>query len=161
MLYEAETWVAIAFVLFLAVLAKFGVHRSAVSALDRRGARIKSELEEARRLREEAQAVLAQSERRRREAEGEADAIVASAKAEAEQLAAEAKVKVEEFIARRTKMAEAKIAHAETQALTDVRAAAADAAVAAAEKVLTTTAKGRVADDLVARSIGDLQSKLN
>jgi len=161
MLHEAETWVAIAFVLFLAVLAKFGVHRSAVSALDRRGARIKSELEEARRLREEAQAVLAQSERRRREAEGEADAIVASAKAEAEQLAAEAKVKVEEFIARRTKMAEAKIAHAETQALTDVRAAAADAAVAAAEKVLTTTAKGRVADDLVARSIGDLQSKLN
>ena len=161
MLYEAETWVAIAFVLFLAVLAKFGVHRSAVKALDARGARIKTELEEARRLREEAQAVLAQSERRRREAEGEADAIVASAKAEAEQLAAEAKVKVEEFIARRTKMAEAKIAHAETQALTDVRAAAADAAVAAAEKVLTTTAKGRVADDLVARSIGDLQSKLN
>ena len=161
MLYEAETWVAIAFVLFLAVLAKFGVHRSAVSALDARGNRIKTELDEARRLREEAQAVLAQSERRRREAEGEADAIVASAKAEAEQLAAEAKVKVEEFIARRTKMAEAKIAHAETQALTDVRAAAADAAVAAAEKVLTTTAKGRVADDLVARSIGDLQSKLN
>src|SRR5215470_18677540 len=124
MLYEAETWVAIAFVLFLAVLAKFGVHRSAVSALDARGARIKSELEEARRLREEAQAVLAQSERRRREAEGEADAIVTSAKAEAEQLAAEAKAKVEEFIARRTKMAEAKIAHAETQALADVRGAA-------------------------------------
>ena len=160
-LYTAEFWVLIAFVLFLAVLAKFGVHRSAVSALDARGTRIKTELDEARRLREEAQAVLAQSERRRREAEGEADAIVASARAEAEQLAAEAKAKVEEFIARRTKLAEGKIAHAETQALADVRAAAADAAVAAAEKVLAVAAKGQVADDLVARSIRDLQSKLN
>jgi F-type H+-transporting ATPase subunit b len=161
MLYEAEFWVAIAFVLFLAVLVKFGVPRSAVNALDARSARIKAELDEARRLREEAQSVLAASQQRRREAEREADAIVASARAEAEQLAAEAKTKVEELIARRTKIAEAKIAQAESQALADVRAAAADAAVAAAEKVLTTTAKGRVADDLIARGIRDLQNKLN
>src|SRR5215472_4386224 len=161
MLYEAEFWVAVCFLMFLGVLWKFDVHRTVITALDARRTRIKTELDDARRLREEAQAVLDQSERRRRQAESDADAIIASAKAEAEQLAGEAKAKVEEFIARRTKMAEAKIAHAETQALTDVRAAAADAAVAAAEKVLTTTAKGRVADDLVARSIGDLRSKLN
>jgi F-type H+-transporting ATPase subunit b len=161
MLFEAEFWVAISFVVFLAILVKMGVPRTAVRALDARGARIKAELDEARRLREEAQSVLAASERRRRDAEGEAQAILASAKAEAEQVASEAKSKVEEFIARRTKMAEAKIAHAEVQALADVRAAAADAAVAAAERILSGTATGKVADDLIARGISDLKSKLN
>jgi F-type H+-transporting ATPase subunit b len=162
MLFEAinepEFWVAVAFVLFLAVLAKFGVHRTALGALDARSTRIGSELDEARRLRDEAQAVLADSERRRREAEREAEAIITSAKAEAEQLAGEAKIKVEEFIARRSKMAEAKIAHAETQALADVRAAAAEAAVAAAGKILTATVKGQVADELIARGIEDLKA---
>jgi F-type H+-transporting ATPase subunit b len=165
MLFEAinepEFWVAVAFVLFLAVLAKFGVHRTALGALDARSTRISSELDEARRLRDEAQAVLADSERRRREAEREAEAIITSAKAEAEQLAGEAKIKAEEFIARRSKMAEAKIAHAETQALADVRAAAADAAVAAAGEILTATAKGQVGDELIASGIKDLKSKLN
>jgi F-type H+-transporting ATPase subunit b len=161
MLHEAEFWVAVAFVMFLAVLVKFGVPRTTFSALDSRSARIRSELDEARRLREEAQAVLAASERKRREADNEATDIIASAKAEAEQLAGEAKAKVEEFIARRTKMAEGKIAQAESQALADVRAAAADAAVAAAEKVLTQTTKGQVANDLLTRGIKDLKSKLN
>jgi F-type H+-transporting ATPase subunit b len=161
MLNEPEFWVLVSFLIFLGVLWRFEVHRTAINALDARRTRIKAELDDARRLREEAQSVLAQSERRRREAEHEADEIIASAKAEAEQLAGEAKAKVEEFIARRTKMAEAKITHAETQALADVRAAAAEAAVAAAEKILTTTAKGQVADDLIARGIKDLKSKLN
>lgn len=161
MLYEAEFWVAVCFLIFLGVLWKFNAHRTVITALDARRTRIQSELDDARRLREEAQAVLAQSERRRREAESEADAIIASARAEAEQLAGEAKTKVEEFIARRTKMAEAKITHAENQALADVRSAAAEAAVVAAEKVLTATAKGKVADELVARGINDLKSKLN
>jgi F-type H+-transporting ATPase subunit b len=161
MLFEAEFWVTVAFVMFLAVLWRLGVHRTVIDALDARSTRIKAELDNAHRLREEAQAVLAESQRRRREAEREADAIIASARTEAEQLAGEAKTKVEEFIARRTKMAEAKIAQAESQALTDVRAAAADAAVAAAEKILTTTAKGQVADNLIERGITDLKSKLN
>jgi F-type H+-transporting ATPase subunit b len=161
MLYEPEFWVTVCFLIFLGVLWKLDVHRTVFTALDARRTRIKAELDDARRLREEAQAVLAQSERRRREAESEADAIIASAKAEAEQLAGEAKAKVEEFIARRTKMAEDKITHAESQALADVRAAAAEAAVAAAEKILTATAKGKVADELIARGINDLKSKLN
>ena len=150
MSFEAEFWVAVAFVLFLAVLAKFGVHRKVLGALDERSARIKSELDEARRLRDEAQAILAESQRKRRDAEQEAEAIMAGAKAEAERLAAEAKVKMEEFVARRTKMAETKIAQAEAQALADVRAAAAEAAVGAAEKILTQAAKGKIADDLIA-----------
>jgi len=75
--------------------------------------------------------------------------------------AADAKVKVEEFVARRTKMAENKIAQAEVQALADVRAAAAEAAVAAAEKILADTTKGKVGEDLIAQGIRDLKSKLN
>jgi F-type H+-transporting ATPase subunit b len=158
---EAEFWVAIAFVIFLGVLAKVGAHRLLIGALDDRSARIKAELDEARRVRDEAQALLADYQRRRSEADREADAIVVAARAEAERLAAEAKVKVEDFVARRTKMAEAKIAQAETQAVADVRAAAADAAVAAAEKILSGTAKGKVADDLIAQGIRDLKGKLN
>jgi len=158
---EAEVWVTIAFVIFLGVLWKVGAHRLLIGALDGRSARIKSELDEARRVREEAQALLADYQRRRSEADREADAIVVAAKAEAERLAAEAKTRVEEFVARRTKMAEAKIAQAETQAVADVRAAAADAAVAAAEKILGDTAKGKIADDLIAQGVRDLKAKLN
>jgi hypothetical protein len=83
------------------------------------------------------------------------------AMAEAERLAAEAKTRMEDFIARRTKMAEAKIAQAEAQALADVRAAAADAAVAAAGKILSATAKGQVADDLLKQSIEDVKQRFN
>lgn len=160
-MFEAEFWVAIAFLLFLGVLWKAGVHHKALGALDERSTRIKSELDEARRLRDEAQAVLADYQRRRQQAEKEAEAILVNAKAEAERLAAEAKAKVEDFVARRTKMAEAKIAQAEVQAVADVRAAAADAAVAAAERILTQTAKGKVGDDLIAQGISDVKAKLN
>lgn len=159
--FEAEFWVAVSFVIFLAVLGYFGVHRMVLDLLDQRSIRIQSDLEEARRLRDEAQAVLAEYQRKRNEAEHEASAIVASARAEAERLAAEAKAKVEEFVARRTKMADLRIAQAETQAIADVRSAAADAAVAAAEKILTETVKGKTADDLIAQGIRDLPAKLN
>ncbi len=158
---EAEFWVAIAFVIFLGVLVKAGAHRLLIGALDDRSARIKAELDQARRVREEAQALLADYQRRRGEADREADAIVVAAKTEAERLAAEAKAKVEDFVARRTKLAETKIAQAEAQAVADVRAAAADAAVAAAEKILADTTKGKVADDLIAQGIRDLKAKLN
>ena len=156
-----EAWVAIAFLCFLGLLAYLGVHRKLMDSLDQRQARIKGDLDEAKRLREEAQALLADFERKGRAAESEAQAIIASAKSEAERLATEAKSRVEDFVARRTKMAEAKIAQAEAQALADVRSAAADAAVAAAEKILSTAAKGKVAEDLLARGIEDVRKKFN
>src|SRR5215470_6310763 len=124
LLLEAEFWVAVGFVVFCGILVYLGVPKMMLDALDERSARIKAELDEARRLREEAQRLLADYQRKQREAEGEAEAIIASAKAEAERVAAEAKAKVEEFVARRTRMAETKIAQAEAQALADVRAAA-------------------------------------
>lgn len=156
-----EAWVAIAFLCFLGLLAYLGVHRKLINSLDQRQARIKGELEEAKRLRDEAQALLADFERKGRAAESEAEAIIASAKTEAERLAAEAKSRMEDFVARRTKMAEAKIVQAEAQALADVRSAAADAAAAAAEKILSAAAKGKVAEDLLARGIEDVKKKFN
>jgi F-type H+-transporting ATPase subunit b len=161
MMPPPEAWVAIGFVSFLALLGYLGVHRKLLDALDARQARIKSELDEASRLREEAQALLAEFERKGLAAENEAEAIIASAKSEAERIAAEAKQRMTDFVARRTKMAEQKIAQVEAQALAEVRAAAADAAVAAAEKILAGAAKGKVAEDLLARSIEDIKQKLN
>jgi F-type H+-transporting ATPase subunit b len=158
---EAEAWVAVAFVLFLGILVYVGAHRRVIDGIDQRQARIKAELEEARRLREEAQALLVEYQRKRHDADREAEAIIATANAEAERLAAEGKTRLEDFVARRTKMAETKIAQAEAQALADVRSSAADAAVAAAEKILSTTAKGKIGDDLLARGIADLRKRFN
>jgi len=160
-MFEAEFWVAAAFVVFVGVLGYFGVHKSLVKGIDGRRDRIRAELDEARRLKVEAEALLATYRRRQHEAEQEAQAIVASAKTEAERLAAEAETKIEEFVARRTKMAENKITQAEAQALADVRSAAADAAVAAAETILARTVKDKVADGLIAKGIADLKGKLN
>jgi F-type H+-transporting ATPase subunit b len=161
MMPPPEAWVAIGFFSFLALLFYLGVHRKLAGALDQRQARIKAELDEASRLRQEAQALLAEFERKGLAAESEAEAIIASAKSEAERLAAEAKVRMEDFVARRTKMAEVKIAQAEAQALADVRSAAAEAAVAAAEKILAAAAKGKLAEDLVAKGIEELRQKFN
>ena len=158
---EGETWVAIAFVLFIAGLGYIGVHKMLAKSLDDRAARIKAELDEARKLKEEAAAVLAEYQRKRAAAESEAQGIVAGAKEDAARMALEAKAKIEEFVARRTKMAEVKIAQAEAQAAADVRAAAAEAAIAAAEKILSAEAKGALAGELITKGIEDVRKKLN
>jgi F-type H+-transporting ATPase subunit b len=161
MLLEAEFWVAVAFVIFLGVVGYFRVHKLMVDSLDARRDRIKAELDDARRLKEEAAKLLAEYQRRQQQAETEAQGIIAGAQAEAERLAVEAKAKMEDFVARRTKLAETKIAQAEEQAVNDVRAAAAEAAVAAAERVLRRTVKGEVAGHLIAQGIDDVKQKLN
>ena len=158
---DAEFWVAVAFVVFLGGLIYIGAHEMMFKFIDQRRDRIKAELDEALRLKEEAQALLAQYQRKQREAEQEAAGIIAGAAAEAERMMAEAKAKTEEFVARRSKMAETKIAQAEAQALADVRAAAAEAAVGAAEKILAQIVKGEVADRLVIKGIDDVKTKLN
>ena len=158
---EAEFWVAVAFVIFLAIMLYVGVHTTVTSSLDKRRSRIQSELEEAAKLKGEAQALLAEYKQKTANAEKEAAAIIEAAKADAERLAAEAHAKLEDFVARRTKMAETKIAQAEQQALAEVRSVAAEAAVGAAEKVLAHTAKGSVAAQLITRGIEDVKKKLN
>jgi F-type H+-transporting ATPase subunit b len=129
--------------------------------LDDRSKRIAAELAEARRLRDEADALLAEYRRKAQEAESEAAAILAQAKSEAAEIAVEAKKRMEEFVARRTKMAEAKIAQAETQALADVHAAAADAAVKAAETIIADTVKGKTAESLLETAIRDVKARLD
>src|SRR5467141_427085 len=161
MFTEPETWVAIAFIILMVVFAYLGVHRTVLKALDHRSERIKAELDDARRLKEEAAKLLAEYKARHASAEREAEDIIASAKAEAERIASEAKAKMEDFVARRTKTAESKIALAEAQALADVRAAAADAAVAAASTILSQSVKGEIADELLAKGIAEVRAKLN
>jgi len=161
MIFEPEFWVAVAFVILLAIFGYTGVHRMIAKSLDDRAARIKGELDEARRLKDEAAQLLAEYQRKRQTAEKEAEDIIAGAKAEAERLAIEAKAKIEDFVVRRTKLAETKIAQAEAQAAADVRSAAADAAVAAAEKILSAETKGNLAGELIAKGIEDVRKKLN
>jgi F-type H+-transporting ATPase subunit b len=161
MIEDPETWVAIAFIILMAGFAYLGVHRTVLKALDNRTARIKAELDDARRLKDEAAKVLSEYKARRASAEREAAEIVAGARSEAERIAAEAKAKMEDFVVRRTKAAESKIALAEAQALADVRAAAAEAAVNAATTILSGTVKGDVADNLLSKGIAEVRQKLN
>jgi len=161
MFEEPEFWVAIAFIILMGVFAYLGIHRTVLTTLDHRRDRIKAELDDARRLKDEAAKLLEQYKARRASAEREADEIVAGAKADSERIASEAKAKLEDFVTRRTKTAESKIALAEAQALADVRAAAAEAAVAAASTILSQSVKGEVADDLLAKGIKDVREKLN
>jgi F-type H+-transporting ATPase subunit b len=161
MFSEPEFWVAVGFVILLGVFAYVGVHRTVLTALDHRRDRIKAELDDAHRLKDEAAKVLAEYKARHASAEREAQEIVGNARAEAERIASEAKAKMEDFVARRTKTAEGKIALAEAQALADVRAAAAEAAVTAASMVLSQSVKGPLADDLLAKGIDEVRQKLN
>ena len=161
MFSEPEFWVAVAFVILMGVFAYVGVHRTVLTSLDHRRDRIKAELDDARRLKDEAAKLLAEDKARHATAEREAEEIISGAKAEAGRIAAEAKVKLEDFVARRTKTAESKIALAEAQALAEVRSAAADAAVAAATTILSKSMKASVADELLAKGIDEVRAKLN
>src|SRR6202051_4491959 len=158
---DAEFWVAVAFVVFLGGLIYLGAHEMLVKFIDQRRDRIKAEVDEGLRAKGEAQPRLTQYQRKQREAEQEAAAIIAGATAEAERMMTEAKAKMEEFIARRSKMAETKIAQAEAQAVADGRAAAAEAAVGAAEKILADSPRCTLRDALLRRATARLRPRRN
>ncbi len=159
--FDATFWSAVAFVLLMVLFGYLGVHRKVTEALDHRAARIKAELDDARRLKDEAQKLVAEYRARRESAVKEAEEIIAGAKSEAERIAADAKTRMEDFVVRRTRMAETKIAQAEAQAIADVRAAAADAAVSAAARILSDTVKGQTAETLLTQGIAEVRQKLN
>ena len=156
-----EFWVAVSFFLFLGAVFYFGVHKKLASALDARAAAIAKELDESRRLREEAEKVLADYRRKQGEAAKEADGIIALAAKEAEALAAETRRSVKEHFDRRMKLAEDKIARAEADAIREVRTIAVDAAVAAAQTLIAEKLTPDRAEKLVSESIDSLKSKLN
>lgn len=161
MLQSAEFWVAVSFVLFLLILLYYKVPAVLAKALDERADGIRRELDEARRLREEAQALLADYEKRHRNAAEEAQAIVNLARSEAEALAKETRQSLAESLTRRTRLAEEKIARAEAQAVDDVRAAAVERAIAAAERILREKASGAGGAALIDQGIRDLKGRLN
>jgi F-type H+-transporting ATPase subunit b len=154
-------WAFIGLVLFLLIVAYFKVPGMIAKALDARSAKIRADIEEARALKEEAKQQLAEYQRRRQEAEVEAREIVAGAQREADGLLEEARVKSEEYIARRSAMAETKIAQAEVDAITEVRRSAVDIAVAAATRILAERTTGAESARYVEQSIGDVRKRLN
>ena len=160
-LNDPEVWVAVGFVLFLGILLWQRVPAMVGASLDARSAAIKRELEDARRLRSEAEALLAEYQQKRERAEQEAGIIVSEAKAEAERYALEARASLKAQIERRSRQAEEKIAQAEAQAIAEVRALAADAAVAAAEKLIAARLDDKRSADLIKRSLREIPSKLN
>ena len=154
-------WVLVAFLTFVALVIYYQVPAIVGKMLDDRADGIRKELDEARKLREDAQALLADYQRKAREAESEARSIIDQAKREAEALAVDARKALVESVERRSKIAEEKIARAETQALSEVRATAVDTAISAAHELLKTRAGGSVGDGLISQSITDLRGKLN
>ncbi len=158
---EAEFWVAVGLFLFIGVVLWQGVPAVLGRMLDARSAAIARELEEARALRQEAEALLASYRAKTKDVDTETAAILATARAEAEHLQTEARTAAEALIKRRTKMAEDKIAQAEATALAEVKATAAQAAIGAAAQILGERVTGAKATQLADDAIRDLRSRLN
>jgi F-type H+-transporting ATPase subunit b len=135
LLHDPEFWVLLSAIIFVAAVWK-PAKNAIVTALDARATRISAELDEARRLREEAERLLSEYQQKQRDAHTEAEAIVAHAKEEAERIAAQSARDLEQALARRQKMAEERIEQAEAKAVSEIRAAAVDVAIAAARQVI-------------------------
>ena len=150
----------VALVIFVAMAIYFGVHRIVAKMLDAQIKKIADELAEAKKLREEAAALLVEYEQKRVAAEAEAEGIIAAAKEEATRLTAEAQVSLNDLVTRRTKAVEDKIAQAEAQAVAEVRARSADVAIEAARLVLTDE-MNRKGGAVVDKAIADVGNRLN
>jgi F-type H+-transporting ATPase subunit b len=161
MLEDATFWALVGLVIFFGILVYMKVPAQVATALDSRGQAVRDELEQARRLREEAEALLAEFQRKAGDAEKEAASILDQAKREAEALGKEATKRMADYVASRTRMAEEKIGQAEAQALQEVRSLSADIAVGAAQRILTAKVKGEAAASLIGRAIGDVKAKLH
>ncbi len=157
----AAFWATVALVIFLGIMVYFKVPGLIAKSLDDRAVRIRNELDEARKLREEAQQALAECQRARKEAEQAAADMVTAARHEAETLKTEARQKTEEFVARRTAMAEQKIAQAERDAINDVRARAVDIAVEAARSLLGKKVDAKTAGELFKKSLDEVRQRMN
>ncbi|MFC5385023.1 F0F1 ATP synthase subunit B [Aquamicrobium segne] len=157
----ATLWATISLVIFIGLCIYLKVPGMITKALDQRADRIRNELEEAKRLREEAQALLAEYQNKRKQAEQEAVEIVETARREAAAVAEEATRKAEDYVARRTSMAEQKIAQAERDAISEVRSTAIDLAVEAARKVLADKTDSKADAELFKQSVADVKARLN
>ena len=157
----AEFWVGVGLLIFLAIVVWAGAHKKIGAALDAKTAKIRTDLDEAARLRAEAEALLAQLRAERAEAERRAAEMLADAEAQAKRMEEDARVKLEEQIARRADLADRRIALAESQAAADVKAAAVDLAARAAEQVLAARLAQGGGDPLVDRAVEQIPAKLS
>ncbi|SFV36293.1 F-type H+-transporting ATPase subunit b [Devosia crocina] len=147
-------------VVFIGLLFYVGVPRIINGMLDKQIKKIETDLSEAKRLRDEAAALLVEYERKRVAAEQEAEGIVIAAKQEAERMTAEAQASLADLVARRTKAVEDKIAQAEAQAIAEVRGRSADLAVEAARVVLAEE-MNRNGGQVIDKAIADVGTRLN
>jgi F-type H+-transporting ATPase subunit b len=161
MAFDATFFAFVGLVLFIALIAYFKVPGMMAKSLDERAQNIRNDLDEAKRLREEAQLLLGEYQRKRKEAEAEAAQIVAAAEREAAALTEEARQKTEEFVARRNALSEQKIKQAESDAIAAVRSAAVDLAIAAAENVIARKADASTQETLFRDAVGTVQTRLN
>ncbi len=160
LLHSTTFWVGVAFVVFVAAAFKPG-KRILTEALDGRIARIREQVEEAQRLREEAQATLASYQRRQREAIQEAEQIIAHAREEAERVKARAQTELDETVKRREQQAAEKIAQAEAAALDEIRERAVELAINATAKLLAEKMAGKPGEKAVADAISRIPDKLH
>ncbi|HEY7611336.1 MAG TPA: F0F1 ATP synthase subunit B [Alphaproteobacteria bacterium] len=158
-IHGAEFWVLIAFIVFVGFMV-WKARKALVGGLDARAARIKAEIDEAQRLRDEAQALLAEYQKKQREALGEAQAMVKQAEEEGKRVRAKAETELAAALKRREQQALDRIAQAEAQALSEVRNIAADLAVAATQKILTEKLDPAKAQSLVSDAIAELPRRL-
>lgn len=158
---DATFWAMIALFIFLGVVVYLKVPGMLTKSLDERAVKIRAELDEARRLREEAQGLLSEYQSRRRQAESEAAGIVAAAQREAEGMVAEARQKSQDYVARRTALAEGKIAQAEREAVAEVRATAVDVAVEAARKILADRGGAEADAAMFQKAVGEVKAKMH
>jgi len=161
MLHSPETWVAAAFVIFIAVLLYFRVPKLIAQQLDKRSDEISQQLEEARRLREEAQSLLAKWQRRQRQADDEANEIIRQAEANAQRSAEETKAQLEETLKRREQQTADKIAQAETRAVNEVRSVAVDVATEVARRLIQEELDKKTADKLIDDSVQSIDKSLH
>jgi F-type H+-transporting ATPase subunit b len=160
MLHDPEFWVAVAFLLVVAVVFRPAA-KAITSTLDDRAAKIRVQIEEARKLREDAQALLAEYQRKQRDAMAEAEKIISNARAEAARLKVDAEKDLEHTIERRKQQALERIAQTEAQAIASVRNTAVDVALAAAEKLIKSSLDAGKQQALADKAIGELGSRLN
>lgn len=158
--HDPELAVAIAFIIAIVVVAR-KAYAAVTAILDARTAKIKQEIDEAQRLREEAQQTLAQFQRKQRDALQEAAAIIAHAKEEAARTAERAKHELEASIVRRERLTAEKIALAESKAVAEVRSVAVDVAIGAARRLIAETLGADRAGALVDQAIAELPKRLN
>ena len=161
LLSDTSFWTFIGLIAFFVVLHFAGAFKTVAKSLDDRAEKIRTELDEARRLREEAQELLATYKRKQSEAADEAEKIIRQAKSEADYLRENAKKEIAERIERRTALAETRIAQAEAAAAKEVKAMAADLAVDAARTLLTDKLTKTQRNALVKADIASVKDRLN